>query len=335
MATIRATSACLLAAAAQSFYLGLGINMGNTLEASCDGCWAPAAQQYYFSDYKAAGFNTVRIPVNWGNYMPMDTPYTINATWIARVQEVVSWCLAEDFNCIINSHWDSWLNNETEFDKMLPRFEALWTQVGAAFATAPANLLFESFNEPSNLTTVQLNQLLQTFYNATRATNPTRWLIFGWLQWMGTQWITDATSPGTANNGSNYNAMWLPEWQDDGRIAVEVHNYDPWKVCGQGTEPWGLPADVAAMAQMFANTSAWSASHGIPLFYGEWGCTRKNTSPTRYDWYAAFAQGCKASSAGCLAWDDDGANGYQIYNRTDRSWDEGILHAIGLGGGRR
>ena len=32
----------------------LGINLGNVLEAPMEGAWAPAAQEYYFDDYKAA-----------------------------------------------------------------------------------------------------------------------------------------------------------------------------------------------------------------------------------------------------------------------------------------
>lgn len=330
----------VLVAPVAAFQLGLGINLGNTLEATCEGCWAPAAQEYYFDAYKAAGFQTVRIPVNWGYHMLEQEPYTVNATWIQRVQTVVDWCTSRDFNCIINSHWDSWLNNETQFEAMLPRFFALWQQVGSAFAAAPSTVMFESFNEPYNLTTTQLNQLLQTFYNATRATNPDRWLIFGWLQYMGVGWPLAATSPCPTGGGddmcSNYDAMWLPDWRADGRIAVEVHNYDPWMVCGKGVQPWGQPGDVANMQAMFANMSQWSANHGIPVFFGEWGCTKENDTGTRYQWYADFARHCMGSSnatqpgaaGGCLVWDDDGSFG--IYNRTGRTWNNGILTAIGL-----
>lgn len=81
----------------------IGINMGNVLEAPTEGAWAPVAQEYYFDDYVAANFTRVRIPVRWDLHMGTSLPYTIDPTFLARVQTVVSWCLARDLTCLINS----------------------------------------------------------------------------------------------------------------------------------------------------------------------------------------------------------------------------------------
>jgi endoglucanase len=41
--------------------MGVGINLGNTLEAPEEGGWAPAAKESFFDQYKQAGFTNVRV----------------------------------------------------------------------------------------------------------------------------------------------------------------------------------------------------------------------------------------------------------------------------------
>ena len=53
---------------------------------------------------KAAGFNTVRIPVFWGNMMKNDGTWTINAAYIGRVKEIVDYCMNDDLYAVVNIH---------------------------------------------------------------------------------------------------------------------------------------------------------------------------------------------------------------------------------------
>lgn len=312
------------------FSLGIGTNLGNTLEAPLEGQWAPAAQEYFFDDFKAAGFATVRIPVRWDNHTLLESPYTVNAAWMARVQTVVGWCTARGFQCIINSHWDAWLdtNSTSDFAAALPRFAAIWGQVAAAFAGAPPSLYFESFNEPHVMDTPKLNAMLAAFYAAVRPLHPSRTLILGWLNYMGPSWIEE-------NHAANWDAMvipTLPNGAPDPHLAVETHSYDPYDVCGHPTRPWAsLPSDLLNMDFMFKTLANWSASHNnIPVFMGESGCIRKQNQSSRLAWYQAFHQHATTTPAfaGALAWDDDG--GFCIYNRSTRSFDQEVLHAMGL-----
>jgi hypothetical protein len=312
------------------FSLGVGTNLGNTLEAPLEGQWAPAAQERFFDDFKAAGFATVRIPVRWDNHTMGGPPYTVNATWMARVQTVASWCTARGFQCIINSHWDSWLdtNSSAAFAAALPRFAAIWAQVAAAFAGAPDSLLFESFNEPHQVDTQKLNALLAAFYAAVRPLHPARRLILGWLNYMGPSWIEE-------QHEANWDAMvipTLPGGARDPNLAVETHSYDPYDVCGHPTRPWASkPSDILNMDFMFKTLSNWSAAHNnMPVFMGESGCIRKQNQTSRVAWYSAFFERVKAAPglAGGLVWDDDGD--FCIYNRSTRGFDEDVLRAIGL-----
>ena len=257
--------------------LGVGTNLGDTMEAPFEGDWHRPAQEYYFEDFKSVGFTTARIPIRWDNHTGTSPPYTVNTTWMQRVQTVVGWCLSQGLQCIINSHWDTWLDqaDDAAFQAALPRYQAIWEQVAAAFAGASPSLFFESYNEPHLMSTASLNTMLSTFHAAVRPLHPTRLLILGWLNYMSPSWVQE-------DGAANWNAMAIPGGGADPNLAVETHSYDPYEVCGKGTEPWGKPSDVAAMHAMFGNTSLWSAQHGgLPVFMGECGCTSKQNRTGR------------------------------------------------------
>jgi endoglucanase len=249
---------------------------------------------------------------------------------MARVKTVVGWCTDRGLQCIINSHWDSWLDTASApaFAAALPRFAAIWAQVASAFAGAPASLFFESFNEPHMVSTPQLNALLGAFYGAVRPLHPTRRLILGWLNYMGPSWVEE-------DHRANWDAMAiprLPNGTQDSNLAVETHSYDPYDVCGRPTRPWNSqPSDLLNMDFMFKTLANWSATHGnIPVFMGESGCIRKQNQSSREEWYSAFFQHARDTPAfaGALVWDDDGE--FAIYNRSSGAFDEGVLRAIGL-----
>ena len=132
----------------------LGWNLGNSLEACnvtyADGfVWGtnslsdmdpgetkwgnPATTQKMISAVKAAGFNAVRIPCAWYGYMENETDYTIKASWLNRVQEVVDYCYAENMYVILNIHYDGgWLEKNCKAavqDNVNKVQKALWTQI--------------------------------------------------------------------------------------------------------------------------------------------------------------------------------------------------------------
>ena len=89
--------------------MGVGWNLGNTLEAiGGEDAWgAGHTSQKLIDSVKTAGFNTVRLPVSW--FCHSDTVASaINKEWIARVKEVVDYCIKDDMYVIINMHLDKW-----------------------------------------------------------------------------------------------------------------------------------------------------------------------------------------------------------------------------------
>ena len=103
--------------------MGLGINLGNTMEAywandqnrnsgstvigdntisNYETCWgAIKTTQEIIDGMKNAGFNTVRVPVYWGNSMTNDGTFTISDAMFDRVEEIVDYCRKADLYVVI------------------------------------------------------------------------------------------------------------------------------------------------------------------------------------------------------------------------------------------
>src|SRR4051812_17080744 len=84
--------------------LGRGINLGNALEAPREGAWGVTLRAEYFRAIKEAGFDTVRLPVNWSAHAGAEAPYTIDPTFAARVDWAIDQALAHRLNIIVNVH---------------------------------------------------------------------------------------------------------------------------------------------------------------------------------------------------------------------------------------
>ena len=55
---------------------------------------------------KSAGFNTIRIPVTWGEHMDEND---IQKEWLDRVQEVVDYAYDSDMFVIMDMHHDDYI----------------------------------------------------------------------------------------------------------------------------------------------------------------------------------------------------------------------------------
>ncbi len=155
--------------------MGLGWNLGNTLDASKSGgkditaanywgqqdkssetYWGqPVTRPELFKMMKEAGFGAIRVPVTWYNHMDKDG--NVNKEWMKRVHEIVDYVIDNGLYCIINVHHDtgadsgdhaSWLKaDEKSYNAVKDRYEGLWKQIATEFKDYGKELLFESYNE--------------------------------------------------------------------------------------------------------------------------------------------------------------------------------------------
>jgi len=265
-----------------------GWNIGNTLEAiGGETAWGnPKITADYIVKIKQLGFNAIRIPCAWDQYIENAETYQIKESWLDRVNEVVGYCVANDMYAIVNIHWDGgWLENNCTPDKQEEnnrKQHALWTQIANRLNHYDEHLLFAGTNEP-NVDTAQkmtvLKSYLQTFIDAVRATggnNAVRNLIV-----QGPNTDIDMTHNLFGN---------MPTDVVSNRLMAEVHYYNPWTFCGMDKdESWGRMAyfwgafavsgsdrnstfgDEAEMKSLFGKMKTKFVDKGIPVILGEYG----------------------------------------------------------------
>lgn len=154
--------------------MGVGWNLGNTLDANGAKVADPADNNYWgcqglesetywgqavtrpelMAMMKEAGFGAIRVPVTWYNHM--DHTGKVKAEWMKRVHEVVDYVIDNGMYCILNVHHDtgadgnskSWLKaEETWYNNYKAKYEYLWKQIAEEFKDYDGKLLFESYNE--------------------------------------------------------------------------------------------------------------------------------------------------------------------------------------------
>ena len=280
--------------------MGAGWNLGNTLEAIVvngdnlsggETSWGnPRASQQLIDSVKAAGFNSVRIPVAWSHKLEDQTSYKIKLEWLQRVEEVVNYVLSNDMYAIINVHWDGGWSDHPDYahqDEINEKLDALWRQIAVYFRGYDDHLLFAGTNEvhvegdygnPSSENVDVQNSFNQTFVDAVRATggrNHYRHLV---VQGYNT------------NIDHTVNHFVLPEDEIENRQFVEVHFYDPYdftlQTDGNYHTQWGkdfVGGDVSTWGQeawvdeAFGKMKSNFVDKGIPVILGEYGANRRSS----------------------------------------------------------
>ncbi|MDG4830075.1 cellulase family glycosylhydrolase [Solwaraspora sp. WMMD1047] len=252
-----------------------GWNLGNSFDAvgADETAWGnPVVTQALIRNVKAQGFKSIRIPVTWSNHHGPAPTYTIDAAWLNRVKEVVNWALAEDLYVMVNLHHDSWqwINTmPTDRTTVLARYNALWTQLAAAFRDASPKLTLESVNEPQftgssgDAQNAQLlHELNTSFHRIVRASgggNATRLLVLPTLH--------------TSSEQARINELVTTLDQlDDPNLIATVHFYGYWpfsvNVAG------GTRFDATTQQDLtdsFDRVHNAFVARGIPVIIGEYG----------------------------------------------------------------
>jgi aryl-phospho-beta-D-glucosidase BglC (GH1 family) len=278
--------------------MNMGWNLGNSMEPpSGETAWGnPKTTQALIDAVAAAGFNAVRIPCAWDSYIEDQETYKIKESWLARVQEVVDYCYANDMYVILNIHWDGgWLEENITPEKeeeVSQKQEALWKQIAIHFRDYDEHLLFAGTNEPNVEDAEQMAVLLnyeQTFIDAVRATggrNAYRVLIF--------------QGPSTDIDKTHTLMTTLPQDDVKDRLMAEVHYYTPWNFCGlTQDETWGdfyyfwgenyhidgaegrypdWDCEEDFVLTQFQKMKNQFVDIGIPVILGEFGAIRRTIS---------------------------------------------------------
>lgn len=339
--------------------MGNGINLGNTLEA-CDSNvgiktntplsyethWGqPKTTQAMIDGMKAAGFDTIRIPVAWMTNAThlYEGDYTIDADYMDRVEEVVRYARKAGMYVIINDHWDGgWygmFGSESAETRALAMeaYKGMWQQIAERFRDYSDYLIFESANEElggrfdensplycSDSVVTYLNdderyaltnEINQTFVDVVRATggnNATRFLLIAGY--------------GTNIDQTCDDRFQMPKDTADSKLMVSVHYYDPWSYCGASSAvsatKWGKVSDYEYMDQQLAKMTKFTeAGYGVVIGeYGALPCS-DGLKDNTLAYHTAFLDACtKYDLTNCL-WDCSG-----LYKRVSQTFaDDDIL----------
>ena len=260
----------------------VGWNLGNEFECSAPGqdgesmqignpdgsihaetAWGnPVVTKKMIQAVKKAGFNAIRIPIRWQCHITNAQAMSIDKAWIARIKEVVGWCLDNGQKLAL-----LWMNIASEFANYDSRL---------AFAGTNEVHIRDNWGKPTAENLEVQNAYNQIFVDMVRATggnNAKRHLILQTYvcnPWFGIENGDFIIPKDAEGNGNNY-------------MSVEFHYYQPWSYAGDCTyDYWGdaykdagkIPADnEKTMTDFFDKAvNTWS-NKGLGIVIGEWGVT--------------------------------------------------------------
>ncbi len=298
--------------------LGIGVNMGNALEAPYEGAWGMYIKDEYFKIIKDRGFNHVRIPIKWSAHAEKEPPYAIDEFFLERVEHVVKKALENDLYVIINIHHFDELYSEPE--KYKDMLVVLWGQIAEKFKNYSHKLAFEIYNEPAQQLTPQIwNEMYPKALIEIRKTNKDRIVIIDVPNW------------------GHWSAIKQLKIVNDPNIIVSFHYYEPFGFTHQGAE-WvspqlptgviwnGTSEETAEIDRHFKEVYEWAKENNVPIYLGEFGAYSKADYDSRVRWTKAVSQTAQKYGFSIAYW-EFGA-GFGIYDRSTDSWREELTNAV-------
>lgn len=298
------------------------VNMGNALDAPTEGDWGHKIDLANFARIRAAGFDTIRLPVKWSGHIDPRANNRIDPIFLARVDEVIGAALAADLNVILNVH---------HFDRLMenPRrhtdaFLDIWAQLAPHYQNVSSRVAFEVINEPNGAMRGDIMRRLQLVaMNVIRSSNPTRTVILGGEDW------------------SNITTLGTNLATEDPNVVYTFHYYDPFDFTHQNApwvlpkppkkrRDWGTPDDRKMVKQDMATARQFSEATGRPIFLGEFGAYEQAPQPSRLRYLEAVRREAEGAGIGWCVWNFTGS--FPIFDDQAKRWTPGHLEALGLGG---
>ena len=329
----------------------IGWNIGNSLDATggngnyglnTEISWGnPKTTQAMIDTVKKKGFNTVRIPTTW--YPHLDGNNNIDSAWMARVKEVVDYCIKDDMYVILNVHHEEWVNvgqfNDNSYRNAEAKLTAIWKQVANTFKDYDQHLVFEGMNEPrqtgnpsvsewgngegdGGYTWNYINKLNAKFVETVRgqgsAANKERLLMLpGYCASSDMKAIRAVTFPSGSGNVAYSVHAYLPYYFTMADDDKANHNYP-------GKSGWGEDY-TGAINSFFSGLKQLEDEKNIPVVIGEFSASNFNNLSSRQAWAKDYITAAKKAGIPCILWDNnvEGGNGGESHgylNRSSNSW---------------
>ena len=278
--------------------MGNGINLGNTMEAyghgnlgitadisSYEKGWGqPVTTQEMIDSMKAAGFDSLRIPIAWTNTMDFENGnYTIREDYLDRVEEIINYAINANMYVVINDHWDGgwWgmfgsAKQETR-DAAMEMYVSMWTQIAERYKKYSDYLIFESANEELGnrlndidiaadsgslsesecyIMNTKINQAFVDTVRSTGGNNEQRFLLIAGYN-------TDVVK--TCDD-----RFIMPTDTAENKLILSVHYYTPWGYCGNSSlSSWGSDKNLDEQNSLMAMLTKFT-EQGYGVIIGEY-----------------------------------------------------------------
>lgn len=339
--------------------MGAGINLGNILSAPIEGNWASPLTEDYVDNVARLGFKTVRIPIRFdtqttalsavtytdgnGNYIGSPSQYSVNTTYLNRINQILGWCTSRGLVAIIDVHGDHWFwgsfnpsnaEYKTGNDRLaaIDRFKAIWRDISTTFQSQPETVLFEIMNEAYfDMSASEVDTINTQILAIIRATNPTRNVIV---------------------NGGGKNSWEAPLQmsdtflQSDNYLIATFHYYLPFKFTSSASQSnpdfdWGTAADKSTVDNHFNQVKTWANAKNKPVYVGEFGADNVNgldystgisgVGPdvtSRWAYHQYIAQAAVSRGFAHSVWDAGEESGKTVYLTTTKSWVKDVRNAV-------
>lgn len=307
------------AAQADTFAVKRCVNMGNALDAPVEGAWGHKIDLANFARIRAAGFDSVRLPVRWSAHLGQGN--VIDPAFLERIDEVLQAALAADLNVVLNIHHFDALMEQPE--RHYATFIDLWEQLASHYQALPARVSFEVLNEPNGALKGDILRRAQA--DATgiiRRRHPTRTIILGGENWSGLDSLETNFRPGDPN------------------IVYTFHYYQPFDFTHQnapwtgptgpkGTKNWGSAADQRAVRQHMARARRFADEVKGSVFLGEFGAYEAAPESARRAYLQTVRREAEAAGIGWCVWNFTAT--FPVFDDTTKTWMPGQREALGLG----
>ncbi|OOG20318.1 glycosyl hydrolase family 5 [Sphingobacterium sp. CZ-UAM] len=318
--------------------MGLGINLGNALDATGDWinpssisnyetAWgSPLITKEMIEGYAKAGYSSLRIPVTWSNMMNNAENYRIHPDLLNRVEEILNWTLDCGMVAIINVHHENeWVKKVPTDSEAKKKFTSIWEQLCNRFEKYGDHLLFEPMNEIG----------YDEIWTPWKGGQTEKARAFGYVNELN-QLFVDIVRKSGGNNakrhllveiyntGLEYAFDPLTKIPDDPakHLALTVHYYTPplFAILGNGEDAgwgvgvpsWGTAQEVKELNDNMELLKKNCVDKGIPVVIGEYACSSKNRTQEVVRLFNVSVTEAIYSRGMCpMLWDVQGAGQYE------------------------
>lgn len=281
--------------------IGLGMNLSYL-----DNWWLGTKEKHYsdfakpeetakrermFADIAKAGFQTVRIPISFGAWASLQTPFKWETPeGLKAADQFLSWALANKLNAVIDLHHTE-LDGKTDGAAVTERIVWLWKQIAERYKkTDPERVFFELRNEPHDIKPEDWRAQAEQIISTVRQIAPKHTLIVGFHDWNSRRALIESEPFPDANivytfhyydpfvfthQGATWAGEGLPELRDVPFPGTSAQIKIPETAKGKWVENQIKSyAKDSSAEKMFADLKAakdWSVKNRVPIFLGEFG----------------------------------------------------------------